>query len=186
MYLVVAFVASLTLALIAQRVGIERYLKPSHSGGRDRGRRLRGPEPDAARRGLRRRRRSSMARVRRRSPRRPTGSPPACSGRSDHCSWSGVAIGLAIDRLVSADRLQASPATTARSPFRSPPGSAHRCYFSTELFVPIADSLHAAGVGVGAIVALTIAGAGANVPEFVILSKSPSRGSFRSSSATCS
>lgn len=44
-------------------------------------------------------------------------------------------------------------------------------YFSTELFVPIADSLSNAGVGVGAIVALTIAGAGANIPEFVVLSK---------------
>jgi uncharacterized membrane protein YraQ (UPF0718 family) len=39
------------------------------------------------------------------------------------------------------------------------------------LFIPIADSLQVAGVGIGAIVALTIAGAGANLPEFVILSK---------------
>ncbi len=44
-------------------------------------------------------------------------------------------------------------------------------YFSTELFVPIANSLHNAGVGVGAIVALTISGAGANVPEFIVLTK---------------
>ena len=44
-------------------------------------------------------------------------------------------------------------------------------YFSTELFVPIANSLENAGVGVGAIVSLTIAGAGANLPEFVVLSR---------------
>jgi uncharacterized membrane protein YraQ (UPF0718 family) len=44
-------------------------------------------------------------------------------------------------------------------------------YFGTELFVPIADSLSVAGVSTGAIVALTIAGAGANVPEFVILGR---------------
>ena len=44
-------------------------------------------------------------------------------------------------------------------------------YFNTELFVPIAASLRTAGVGIGAIVALTIAGAGANVPEFIILGK---------------
>ena len=31
-------------------------------------------------------------------------------------------------------------------------------YFSTELFVPIADSLRGAGVGIGAIVALAIVG----------------------------
>ena len=44
-------------------------------------------------------------------------------------------------------------------------------YFNTELFVPIANALSDVGVGIGAIVALTIAGAGANVPEFVILSR---------------
>ena len=44
-------------------------------------------------------------------------------------------------------------------------------YFNTEVFVPIANSLRNAGVGVGAIVALTISGAGANLPEFVVLSK---------------
>ena len=44
-------------------------------------------------------------------------------------------------------------------------------YVSTTLFVPIAEGLRASGVGIGAIVALTIAGAGANLPEFVILSK---------------
>ncbi|MEL6983450.1 MAG: permease, partial [Actinomycetota bacterium] len=39
----------------------------------------------------------------------------------------------------------------------------------------IADSLRAAGVGIGAIVALTISGAGANIPEFIILSRLAAR-----------
>ena len=38
-------------------------------------------------------------------------------------------------------------------------------YFSTELFVPIAHSLEGAALGVGAIVALTICGDGADLPE---------------------
>lgn len=41
--------------------------------------------------------------------------------------------------------------------------------------MPIADALGSAGIGVGAIVALTIAGAGANVPEFVILARLTTR-----------
>ncbi len=44
-------------------------------------------------------------------------------------------------------------------------------YVSTSLFVPIAHSLGRAGGGVGAIVALTISGAGANIPEFLVLAK---------------
>ena len=41
--------------------------------------------------------------------------------------------------------------------------------------MPIADGLRAAGIGIGAVVALTIAGAGANVPEFVMLARLTSR-----------
>ena len=37
--------------------------------------------------------------------------------------------------------------------------------------MPIADSLRSVGVSSGPIVALTIAGAGANLPEFVILGR---------------
>ncbi|MYK75487.1 MAG: permease, partial [Acidimicrobiaceae bacterium] len=44
-------------------------------------------------------------------------------------------------------------------------------YFGTELFIPIGDALHAKGVGTGSIVALVIAGAGANIPEFALLTK---------------
>lgn len=48
-------------------------------------------------------------------------------------------------------------------------------YINTELFVPIVDALRSAGIRIGAIVALTIAGAGANVPEFVILARLTTR-----------
>jgi uncharacterized membrane protein YraQ (UPF0718 family) len=44
-------------------------------------------------------------------------------------------------------------------------------YFSTERFAPIAHSLEGAAPGVGAIVALTICGAGADLPELVVLSR---------------
>jgi uncharacterized membrane protein YraQ (UPF0718 family) len=48
-------------------------------------------------------------------------------------------------------------------------------YFHTELFIPIADSLRLVGIGVGAIVALIIAGARANVLEFILLSRLAAR-----------
>ncbi len=83
----------------------------------------------------------------------------------------GVAIGLGIEAFISAEA--AARITGNDSTFSIPIAALldTPLYFSTELFVPIADSLRGAGVGIGAIVALTIAGAGANVPEFVILSR---------------
>ena len=54
---------------------------------------------------------------------------------------------------------------------RWPPPLGTPLYFNTGLFVPIAHSLGRAGVGIGAIVALTISGAGANIPEFVLLGR---------------
>ena len=81
----------------------------------------------------------------------------------------GVAIGLGIEAFISAEA--AARITGNNSTFSIPIAAllGTPLYFSTELFVPIADSLRGAGVGIGAIVALTIAGA--NVPEFVILSR---------------
>ena len=84
---------------------------------------------------------------------------------------AGVAIGLAIEAFVSPD---IAARVTGDNPIAAIPIASAvgtPLYFSTELFVPIAHSLRGAGVGVGAIVALTIAGAGANLPEFVILSR---------------
>lgn len=83
----------------------------------------------------------------------------------------GVAISLVIDAAVPPDVTE--QITSASPTFAIPIAAAlgTPLYVSTGVFIPIADSLQSAGVGIGAIVALTIAGAGANLPEFVILSK---------------
>ncbi len=173
-YVVVAFTASMGLALIAQRVGIERHLKPI--------------EPAVA---VRQRSGAEASEAATLAP------GPGCADDAEREPWEGwhtesrralhssrrllrsfgpllflgVGFGLAIEGLVSPD---AAARITTGSPAVSVPLAAALgtpLYFSTELFVPIANSLHNAGVGVGAIVALTIAGAGANLPEFVILTK---------------
>lgn len=83
----------------------------------------------------------------------------------------GLGVGLAITAAVPPDA--ASSVMEGRGGLAVPIAAAlgTPLYFSTELFVPIADSLTVAGVSTGAVVALTIAGAGANVPEFVILGR---------------
>jgi len=83
----------------------------------------------------------------------------------------GVGIGLLIEAAVSPETAAdlTGRAGWGAIPFAALVGTP--LYFSTELFVPIADSLRSVGVASGPIVALTIAGAGANVPEFVILSR---------------
>ena len=94
----------------------------------------------------------------------------------------GVAIGLAIPRICRQGSAFLPPETVARVPGLSsqaaiPVAAAAGIFFyiNTELFVPIADALGSAGIGVGAVVALTIAGAGANVPEFVMLARLTTR-----------
>ena len=83
----------------------------------------------------------------------------------------GIGLSLAIEAAVPPD--VAERLTSSNSAFSIPIAAAlgTPLYVSTTVFVPIADALLGAGVGIGAIVALTIAGAGANLPEFVILSK---------------
>lgn len=84
---------------------------------------------------------------------------------------AGVALSLVIESAVPPD---VTERLTSASPRFSIPIAAALgtpLYVSTTVFVPIAEALQNAGVGIGAIVALTIAGAGANLPEFVILSK---------------
>lgn len=179
-YLAVAFGAAMTLALVAQYVGIDRHLKPLPS-----------------------RRLPALVTVPATAPLPPAdvvadefGAGDACAGaieepwrglRSESTGAAssagalfrtfgpllvlGVGIGLAIEALISpgaAARITGQNSTLS-IPIAAALGTP--LYFSTELFVPIADSLHGAGVGTGAIVALTIAGAGANLPEFVILSR---------------
>ncbi len=160
-YAAIAFVAAITLAMAAELIGIDNHLKPiddslipesACSSG------AAGDRPPAWR-GVR------------------VESPPAAKAAAKLLSSMapllllGVAISLALEAFVP-------PEVTARLTSASPqfaiPVAAligTPLYVSTSLFVPIADSLRGAGVGIGAIVALTIAGAGANLPEFVILSK---------------
>jgi uncharacterized membrane protein YraQ (UPF0718 family) len=169
LYVAVTFVAAITIALVAQRVGVERHLTAVAA-------------PTAARR-------PSTVGAAERS---------TCDGTQDETEpWRGsavesraaleasvgllksfgplllvgVAVGVAIEALVSPDT--AARLTTGSAGAAIPVAAAMGTplYFSTELFVPIANSLHTAGVGVGAIVALTIAGAGANLPEFIVLSR---------------
>ncbi len=178
-YFVVAFAAAMTLALVAQHVGIEHRLKPLPSSVSAAARRTVSAPPAPAHGSI------------------TFADPPDSCGVRDERPWLGwraevamaargagdlfrsfgplllvgVAIGLAIEAFVSPDT--AARVTGEHSTFAIPIAAAigTPLYFSTELFVPIADSLHSAGVGTGAIVALTIAGAGANIPEFVILAR---------------
>lgn len=84
---------------------------------------------------------------------------------------AGVGAGLAIGLLVPTDALAAIAG--ADNPLAVPAAAAAGIplYIGTELFVPIGDALHAKGAGTGSIVALVIAGAGANLPEFALLTK---------------
>ncbi len=152
-YVAVAFSAAMTLALVAERIDVARFLKPITSelpvpvDGTPSWRGMR-PEMGGA-----------------------VSAAAALLRSLGPILLIGVAIGLAIELLVppGAVALVAGPDNSFAIPVAA--GLGTPLYFSTELFVPIADSLAAVGVGVGAIVALTIAGAGANIPEFVILSK---------------
>ncbi len=187
LYLVVAFVAAVTLALVAEHLGIERHLKPvvadqPVAAGRIDGYRVAvgeqaadsavpqdsggfgatapcGGQDDDPWRGLRREARpaalSAVSLLRTMAP----------------LLGAGIAISLVIEVVVPPDMIERL--TGASSSFAIPVAAAlgTPLYVSTGVFVPIADSLRSAGVGIGAIVALTIAGAGANLPEFVILSR---------------
>lgn len=84
---------------------------------------------------------------------------------------AGVGAGLAIGLLVPTDAM--AGIAGAHNPLAVPAAAAAGIplYFGTELFIPIGDALHAKGAGTGAIVALVIAGAGANIPEFALLTK---------------
>lgn len=88
----------------------------------------------------------------------------------------GVLLGLAIEILVEPDDVAALTGGNAAWSIPVAAAVGTPLYTSTSLFVPIANSLQRAGVGIGAIVALTISGAGANIPEFVILTKLAAKG----------
>lgn len=175
-YVAVAFVAAMTLALVAQRVDVSRFLKPvaeavavggrvpamAVAGGVDS-----GPDCEGTC--------SDVTAVPWQGWRAETGGAASAAlsllRSLGPVLLLGVAVGLAIELLVPAEFV--ASVAGGDSPFAIPlaAGLGTPLYINTEMFVPIADSLAAVGVGIGAIVALTIAGAGANVPEFVILSK---------------
>jgi len=169
-YAVIAFSAAIGLALTAERIGIERFLTPVEALLRDHNRgsvtadslscdSACNVERDEGWRGLR----TEVPPASRRATSLLTGMTPIL--------LAGVAISLVIEAAIPPEVTQR---LTSASPAFSVPIAAALgtpLYVSTALFVPIADALQTAGVGIGAIVALTIAGAGANLPEFVILSK---------------
>ncbi|MDE0666647.1 MAG: permease [Acidimicrobiaceae bacterium] len=171
-YVTTAFAAAFLLALIVDTVDIARHLKPVPA--------LVGSPAPA----------SSLARP-------GPSSPPASCSSPEEVPWSGwreesraawrravallrsmawliaagVGVGLAIGLLVPTDAL--AGIAGADNPLAVPAAAAAGIplYFGTELFIPIGDALHAKGAGTGAIVALVIAGAGANIPEFALLTK---------------
>ncbi len=152
-YVAVAFTAAMALALIAEQVGIDRWLRNTDVLGDSCG------TGDSRWTGWR----TELATAWR--------SAGQLFRRLGPILVLGVAIGAAIQEFVAPDdveRITGGDASTA-IPVAAVAGVP--MYFSTELFVPIADSLRAAGVGIGAIVALTIAGTGANLPELAILSR---------------
>ena len=170
-YLAVTFTAAMMLALIAQAMGISRYLKPlpvpqsatpamdPHDCAASGTLSCQAPIAEHPWRGLR-------------TEAREAGFNAVGLLRSlGPLLLLGVAIGLAIESFASPDTV--ARITGDNITFAIPTAAAlgTPLYFNTGLFIPIADSLRTAGVGIGAIVALTIAGAGANVPEFVILSR---------------
>lgn len=185
LYAAIAFTGAMALALVAQHVGIERHLKPlpsivnapvaagvaaargtSSDGGHDAGGSGDGSGaiggcgvPEGSWQGLRQE--STQA----------ARAAIALLRSVGVLLLIGVAIGLAIEAAVSPEDV--ARLTGNRDLLSIPLAAAlgTPLYFQTSLFVPIADALGQAGVGIGAIVALTISGAGANVPEFIILNK---------------
>jgi len=159
-YSAIAFVGAMTLALVAEMINLEQRLPAVES--------LIEPAPSSCEsscsaetewRGVR----HQLPIAGRAAVRLLRGMAPVLA--------AGIALSLVIEAVVSPD-LTAEIANV-NSAFSIPIAAAvgTPMYVSTALFVPLADALSAAGLGIGAIVALTIAGAGANLPEFVILSK---------------
>ena len=171
-YVTTAFAAAFLLALIVDAVDVTPHLKPVPA--------LVGSPAPA----------SSLARPGPSSPpascSSPEGDPWSGWPGESRAAWrravvllrsmawliaAGVGVGLAIGLLVPTDAL--AGIAGAHNPLAVPAAAAAGIplYFGTELFVPIGDALHAKGAGTGAIVALVIAGAGANIPEFALLTK---------------
>ena len=176
-YTVVAFVAAMSLALSAQHFGIERHLKPlpaellvSVGGGSIDASPIQATKTEEA---------GNSACGISASPWQGLPAESRLAARAaiallrsvGPLLLAGVAVGLGIEALVSPDVVATITGNNAGWSIPLAAALGTPLYFQTSLFVPIAHSLTSAGVGIGAIVALTISGAGANVPEFVILTK---------------
>lgn len=166
LYSVVAFAGALLLALTAQRLGIERHLVSLGVGSP-------GTPPADECSGHA----ADSCGIVGHEPWRGFAVEAGPAGRSAlellrsvaGYLILGIAVGIGIEALVPPDvvaRLAGGDGLAA-IPVAAALGTP--LYLHTSLFIPIAESLTVAGVGVGAIVALTIAGAGANLPEFIIL-----------------
>lgn len=183
-YLAVAFTAALALALTADAIGIDHHLKDLNQ--------LTAPKPALATLPET----STSSALLADQPADTASNAGACATNAGE-PWRGwpneirhaanaastllrsvavvlaigVGVGIAIESLVSPET--AASLTGDNSLFSIPVAAilGTPLYFSTALFVPIADALTAAGVGIGAIVALTISGAGASLPEFLLLTK---------------
>ena len=160
-YLAVTFTAALMLALVAEKIDLDRFMKPLGTVGNGTG--LDCGADATPWRGIRREwrlaMRSSRALLRTMAP----------------LLVVGVGIGTAITAFLSPEIVARVPGLSTKAAIPGAAAVGTFFYVNTELFVPIADALGSAGIGIGAIVALTIAGAGANVPEFVILARLTTR-----------
>ena len=193
-YVATAFAAAFLLALIVDAVDIEPHLKPVPAL-------VGAPAPPPSPTEAPAPPPSSPAQAQASPQSGPaqaqTPPPPACGPCPDGAPWAGwrcesraawrraatllrsmawlmaagVGAGLAIGLLVPTDAL--AGIAGAHNPLAVPAAAAAGIplYFGTELFVPIGDALHAKGAGTGSIVALVIAGAGANIPEFALLTR---------------
>ena len=158
-YLGVAFGAALGLALLAERINLERFMKPLPDMAEPMGG---GQSTQWAgwRAELGPAWRASRALLRTMLP----------------LLVVGVGIGLAITALLPPETAARIPMLAGDAAIPAAAAVGTLFYVNTEIFIPIADALQTAGIGIGAIVALTIAGAGFNIPEFVILGKLAGKG----------
>ncbi len=83
----------------------------------------------------------------------------------------GVALGFVITLFLNPETVSTLTRNSGSMAIPMAAGIGIPLYTSTAVLVPIADSLHSVGVSLGAIVAFTIAGSGANLPEFILLSR---------------
>lgn len=176
-YLGVAFGAAMSLALVAQRADVGRFMKPigvTVTAGRSLPARAAVDvveetsscevnSGEISEQGSWRGLRTESIEA--------AGAALALLRRFGPVLLLGVGIGLAIELLIPAEFVATIAGAESALAIPIAAGLGTPLYMSTELFVPIADSLAAVGVGLGAIVALTISGAGANIPEFVIFSR---------------